>query len=421
MNELKSKWKSAMTKAQAMILVLVIVVAAIAGVSYYYATLPKAPAVSEVNVGLLVPLTGGYAYLGDIVSKGVQLAVDEINNGGGIKSLGGAKIKIITYDTGASTADATNAYQRLLTLYSGKLSAVLCPWPSGYVIALSEISEREKIPMLSTAWADTITQRKFSYIFRFCPTSSDINNGAIPALLDLGEKATGSKITRIAFLYDDNPATIGLINTLRNMSVQKGLKLSLDEMWSAPMKDATPLVTKLKASDAEIMVSYAINIQDVLLMVSKIHEMKVKMPLTFYGGGIMNPQFSDVMGNLTEGILTISDWNILKGQEKLEQAYLSRYGGKFIPKDAGMMYGVTWALKEAIEKAASTDPKAIRNALSELDLTSGPATVLYGRIKFKPNGDMANAWPVICQWQRGKIETVWPFQYATSTVAWPKA
>lgn len=399
------------------ILVAVLVVAAIGGVAYYYLMWSSAP--SEVVVGVVMPVTGGYAYLGDICWKGMSLAAEKINEGGGIRSLGGAKLKLVLYDAGASAAEATSALQRLLSLYS--VSAVIMPWPSGYVLAASEICERDKIPLLCTAWADSITARGFSYVFRFCPNSSTINSVAIPALLDLGKNATGRDLTKICFLYDDNPATIGLIDSLKTIAINLNLTIVLDEMWSPPLRDATPLVLKVKDADPEIFLSYAININDVFLLVSKLKEMLPNLPLVFYGGGILNPQFVETMGTvLSNRILAISDWNVMKGQESIENAYMTKYNVRFMPKDAGLVYGVVMALKEALEIAGSMDPQKVRDALASMDITTGEAAdVMWGRVKFKSNGDIVSAYPVIVQWQNGLCKTVWPIDKATAEVIWP--
>jgi len=414
--------KSALTKLQAMVLVAVVLGATIIGVAYYYYVFqrgPTAPVVKEVVIGNLIPLTGGYAYLGDIVCKGIELAVKEINQQGGIKSLGGAKIRLVTYDAGSTAAEATSAFRRMLAMYP-EMCALLQAWPSGYVIAVSEIAEREGIPLLCTAWADSITQRGFKYVFRFCPNSTTINKMSIPLLIKAAE-SVGVKVTKMGFAYDDNPATIGLINSLKEICKTLNLELVFDETWTAPLRDATPIVLKLKESKPDLLFIYAISSGDVLLILGKMREMGIKIPTVGYGGYFTTPQFLETTEPaIREGLIVITDWNLMKGQEEFERKYLSEYGGTFVPKDAAMMYAVTWALKEAIERAASTDPKKIRDALANIDITSGPATILYGRIRFKPNGDLETAFPLVAQWQGNKLVTVYPTQYATGTLIWPK-
>src|SRR4029077_11330494 len=69
---------------------------------------------AEVKVGLIAPLSGPWARQGDLMLKGAQMAIDDINNGGGITSMGGAKLRLVTADAGDSTEKAKNAAQRFV-------------------------------------------------------------------------------------------------------------------------------------------------------------------------------------------------------------------------------------------------------------------------------------------------------------------
>lgn len=414
---MKHPRKRGITQIQTIAIVAVVIIAIAAA---WYFTRPTKPEIEEVKIGLLIPLTGPYAYLGEVVTNGVTLAVEEINAAGGVKSLGGVPLKLVTYDTGGTTNEATSALQRMIATEGGTIPGIILPWPSGYALAVSEITEREEIPMMCTAWADTITTRGFDYVFRFSPTSSGINEGVVPALLGMAE-AAGYPASTIGFIYDDNPATIGLIESLRAIAQETpGLELVVDEMWSTPLRDATPLVAKVQAADPDITFIYAISLPDMILVKTKWDEVGVRSPLVGYGGSLMNEQFMDTMGEMKEGMLVISDWNVMKGMEELEQTYLDRFEVRLVPKDAGMCYSIAYALYEAIEEAESIDPVEVRNALASIDIDSGPAAYLYGRIKFNPNGDLASAVPVITQWQGDELLTIFPTDLATGTVQWPE-
>src|SRR6516162_1338699 len=68
----------------------------------------------EIEVALIVPLSGPWARQGMLERMGAEMAIDDINKSGGIKSLGGAKMKLIVSDTGDSAEKAKNAAQRLV-------------------------------------------------------------------------------------------------------------------------------------------------------------------------------------------------------------------------------------------------------------------------------------------------------------------
>src|SRR5262245_44083156 len=78
---------------------------------------------SEVKVGLLVPISGMYARPGAVMRQGAEMAIDHINAQGGIKALGGAKMKLILLDSGDSTEKAKNAAQRMVAQESDMVAA----------------------------------------------------------------------------------------------------------------------------------------------------------------------------------------------------------------------------------------------------------------------------------------------------------
>lgn len=414
--------KKAITTVQATVLIAIIVVAAIAGIAYYYiASLPPSKA-KEVPIGLLAPLTGGLAYLGDLTVKGMGLAVEEINAAGGIESLGGANISLIAYDSGASADEATIALRRLITLNPG-MPAIFQPWPSGYLLASAPIAEREKVPMLCTSWSDKLTEEGYKYLFRVAPKASDLQRSGVSALIALGENATGRTIQKIAFAYDDNPLNIDLMNTLKTVAQELGKDIVLDETWTSPLGDATPLLLKVENAQPDIFFCYAIQMEDAYMIVRKFSEtgLDETIPQCYYGGGLMHPDFISVLGDLADGKLGISDWNPVKGSETLVERYKERYDEEFLPKDAALAYGATYILKEALEHAASSDPEAVRDALSEIDVTTGNATVLWGSAKFKTTGDidLGEFACVLVQWQGTELKTVFPSHLATAEAIWP--
>jgi len=415
-------WEGAITKIQAITLIAIVLIAVIAGASYYYLT-PRAAA-EDVYVGLLAPLTGGLAYLGDLSVKGMGLAVEEINAAGGIKSVGGANISLIVFDSGASAEEATTALRRMLTLHP-EISAVYQPWPSGYVLASAPIAESEQVPMFCTSWANGLTESGYKYIFRVAPKASDLQDSGVRALLALGEDRTGRKLQRIAFAYDDNPLNKDLMDSLKKVAEDLGRDVVLDETWKSPMTDATPLLLKVQAAQPDVFFCYAINMEDAYLIVRKFTETGLDkiIPQCYYGGGLMHPDFVKVLGEkLVDGKLGISDWNVVAGATSTEEKYKARYGEAFLPKDAALAYGTGWIIKEALEKAGSRDAKVLRTAMLQLNVAEGSATVLWGPpVRFKPSGDidLGEFACVLVQWQSGKLETVFPEGLATAEAIWP--
>jgi branched-chain amino acid transport system substrate-binding protein len=125
----------------------------------------------EVKVAVVVPLSGAWARNGELHLKGAQLAVEDINAAGGIKALGGAKMKLIVGDAGDSTEKAKNAAQRLLS-QEPDLVGGTGAFVSSFTLAITEVTERAEIPWLTLSYSDQITARGYKYVFQTSATAS---------------------------------------------------------------------------------------------------------------------------------------------------------------------------------------------------------------------------------------------------------
>ena len=77
-------------------------------------TMVRAQQPAEVKVGLIVPLSGIYTRPGQVMRMGAEMGIEHINAQGGVKSLGGAKLKLVVLDSGDTTEKAKNAAQRMV-------------------------------------------------------------------------------------------------------------------------------------------------------------------------------------------------------------------------------------------------------------------------------------------------------------------
>ena len=96
---------------------------------------------SEVKVGLLVPLSGIYARPGQVMRMGAEMAIEHINAQGGIKSMGGAKLRLVVLDSGDTTEKAKNAAQRMVAQETD-LVAATGAYLSSFTLAVTEVTER---------------------------------------------------------------------------------------------------------------------------------------------------------------------------------------------------------------------------------------------------------------------------------------
>ncbi len=142
----------------------------------------------EVKIAMLVPLSGPWARQGILEQMGARMAIDDINNAGGIKSLGGAKLKLIEYDTGDTAEKAKDAAQRMIAQEPDLVGGFGC-WLSTFTLAVTEVTERAELPWLTLSYSDLITGRGFKYVFQSSPTADRAGRGdCCRCIVDLADE-----------------------------------------------------------------------------------------------------------------------------------------------------------------------------------------------------------------------------------------
>ena len=383
-----------------------------------FALLPvPARAADDVKIALVAPLSGRWARQGQLKKMGAEMAIDEINAQGGIKALGGAKLVLREADAGDSVEKAVSAAQRVLT--REKISAGIGSWLSSFTLGVTEVAERLQVPWLSLSYADNITERGFKYTFQTSPVSSVQAEQALDLVVEVGRK-NNRPIKKAALVGDNTAATVFFFKPLREkLLAAKGIELVADEVWTPPLADATSIVQKLRATQPDIVFYGATNFPDSVQVLQKVKEFGVKTAIQGVGAWLVTPEYVKTIGKETmDGIQTVVAAHPMKGQEELVKKFKQRTGEPFMTQDPLCTYAHVWLIKEAVEQAKSADPKAIREVMAKIDLTSGPApSSLYpSRIKFDERGRRAGASPVIVQWQDGEPYTVVPTAVATRPI-----
>src|SRR5215470_9614713 len=139
---------------------------------------------TEVKIGLIVPLSGIYTRPGQVMRMGAEMGVEHINAEGGIKALGGAKLKLVTIDCGDTTEKAKNAAQRMVAQEPDMVAATGA-YLSSFTLAVTEVTERAQLPVLTLSYSDLLTERGFKYIFQTSAPASVQSQIGLPQLMQL--------------------------------------------------------------------------------------------------------------------------------------------------------------------------------------------------------------------------------------------
>lgn len=380
----------------------------------------------DIPVALVVPLSGPWARQGELVRMGAEMAVDEINQQGGVKALGGAKIVLKVADAGDTPEKAKSAAQRLISQEPG-LVAGIGAWLSSFTLAITEVSEREQLPWLTLSYADTITSRGYKFVFQTSPTAGTQSRETIPIVLQMAEAATGKKPTKVSVITDNTASPMAFIKPMREGGFAKlGLQVVSDDTFTPPLSDATPLIQKLRNARPDFAFVNATTTADTKLIMEKVSEFglgKGKLPLVSNGAQNDTPELLKALGpDLLEGYLSSIANYPGKNQQALVERFKKRTNEPWLTQDSMSAYGEVWIIKEGLEKAGAADRVKLGDAIHSLDISSGPAAEAFadGKVKFDAAGHRLTTTIPIIQWQKGVPVMVYPKEIAVADPIWPK-
>jgi branched-chain amino acid transport system substrate-binding protein len=229
----------------------------------------------------------------------------------------------------------------------------------------------------------------------------------------IGEQ-TGKKPKRLAMLYENGPYGSSTAENLRKYAKEADYEIVVDESFKAGSPDLNPLMSKAKAANPDIIVSYGYTI-DSVLMLRTMETLTIKAGFFGVGSSVVDDSVLK-LGSLSEGAFGICNWwgDLKKeGAAELNDRYKKKYGRDLVGYAANS-YAMLWVFKDAVEKAHSTDPQKITDALHSIRITKGPAMVLNdNEIYFGPSGQNEISLVGI-QIQDDKYTTVWPTELGAS-------
>jgi branched-chain amino acid transport system substrate-binding protein len=248
----------------------------------------------------------------------------------------------------------------------------------------------------------------------------------VPAIIDLAKAATGKAPTTAGIIGDNTASPVFFLKPLREGGLEKmGIKVLMDETYTPPLSDATPLIQKVRSTRPEILLFVSTTISDLKLGLEKMNEFRLAkgvIPVIANGAHMGAPEvLKNVPADLLEGVMFIvADWG-MKGQESIIETFKKRTGEPWITQDAITGYGDMWILKEALESAKSADKVKVADEIRKMNLKEGPAATAFpGGVQFDEKGRRMNAPLVIVQWQNGVPVTVSPVDRALAKPYWPK-
>ncbi|HYM90061.1 MAG TPA: ABC transporter substrate-binding protein [bacterium] len=333
---------------------------------------PSRGAAPAVTIGVAAPLTGPRALLGRNFRQGVELALDEINEAGGV--LGQPLRVIFEDDQGDNPGAAINAVNRLISVH--KVPLMLGPHYSVAQMATQKIYCDAKVVSLTGASGVPVTAQGCKYVFRVRASDAIV----APALARYIKEHL--KFTKVAILYvNDDFGKAGAAAAAAALD-SVGLKPVAVESHNAGDKDFTAQLTKIVRAGAESVVTWTHD-TDAALVLRQARELNLN--LRFAGPTSLSaPSFIALAGEAAEGVFSANDFVPTVPTERV-QSFVKRYTRRYktLPEIwASAYYDATWLAAKAIQSARSTDPDKVRAALLSLRYSG-----VLADFRFDPNGD----------------------------------
>ncbi len=377
----------------------------------------------DVEIAMLVPLSGPWAREGQLEKMGAEMAIEDVNKAGGIKALGGARLKLLEFDTQDTAEKAKDAAQRMLAQNPDLVGGFGC-WLSTFTLPVTEITERAHLPWLTLSYSDLITGRGYRYVFQSSPTAVQQAEETIPMVVALAEKATGKRPSKVVMIGDNTAASVSFRKPILS-HVLKNEKLTLvsNEVYTPPLSDATTLVQPVRSARPDFALLLSTNVPDDKLLIDNFNEFGMppsKLPLIGNGGHWAVPELLKNTGKAElDGMLAgLANWPG-KGSEEVAQRFIKRTGEPWFGHDSIFGYAHVMILAAALEKAGVADREKVNEAIHGLDMTTGPALLFPGHhLQYDARGRRVGAKMVMIQWQNGVPVAVYPDDVSVAQPQW---
>lgn len=362
---------------------------------------PAQPA--EIRIGVIYDMTGPLASAGGYAAYlGTKYAIDMVNAAGGVE---GRTIKPIYVDAQSKVDVAINEAERLLNLEH--VDILLGVFPSSQCVPLAQKVEEAKRFMWATVCTSSAVfrDRNLKYVFRpqvhseqFGPTSCGFLGSNAHSHLGIEPKDL-----RVAILYEDSPAGVGISDSNETACKSRGMPIVLKEGYSASTPDLSALITKLKRARADVILHTGQN-QDIALFLRQAKEqgLKWKALLGFGAGyGQVNKLYATVQSDADYifdvepvGAQLLDPTTLAPGLGKLIDEMVRRYKAdaktEEVSPHLSMGFNGAWiflndVLPRAIKKTGGVSPDALREAALTTDIAEGGTIMGFG-VKFYPPG-----------------------------------
>lgn len=391
-----------------------------------------AVAADTVRIGVLYPLSGPTAQPGSDVLAAAKLVEDIVNNKydldlplaatEGLPNLGGAKIELVVADHQGKPEIGRGEAERLIT--QEHVVALFGCYHSSVSAVVSLVAERAQVPFLTgESSSPQLHTRGLKWFFRTGPHDGHYTRTMFDFIRDYAKKA-GVKFETAAILHEDTQFGVDSARVQEELAKENGIKVVENIGYRAKTTSLTAEVQRLKAANADILfpTSYT---ADALLLMRTMKELDyVPKIIIAQNAGFNDASFLETMGNGADDIISRSPFSMDMAEKipligQLNELYKKHSNGRDIYDPPIRSFVGALVLVDAINRAGSTDPEKIRQALRETNFPAGQIPMPWQNIEFGEDGQNNGVSTALIQVQDGKYYSIYPFDVAARQVTYP--
>jgi len=369
-----------------------------------------------VKIGILQPVTGALAHDGDLGRAGAEMAINEINAAGGIKSLGGAKLEMLFGDARSTPEAGTQEVERM---QAEGVSAIVGGFASPICLAASQAAARYDLPYLvDVGVSDQIMARGLTNTFRFSPGFGKVTQVALDNLTAINDKA-GKPAKTVVLVHEDGLFGSGLAKLLQTELPKRGFEILETIAHPTPARDMSNVALRIRSLNPDLVIPSNYYGEFVLLArTMQQQRIKPKGIYAILGGAASNGRFVKEFPQAAQNVIDCNHWHDPKNPKALALRKAVEGQGKSFAYNVSLNYSNVLLLADAIERAGSADRKKIIEALNAS--TFAGHIMPYGPTKFV-NGQNQGATPINTQIQGEDIKVIFPDAFAEAKANFPAA
>lgn len=386
----------------------------------------------EVVIGSVYPLSGPAALTGlenkianeiarDIANGVVEVPLPLYQRLKGMPGLKGAKVRMVFADHQGKPEVGQAEAERLIT--QEKVHALEGAWHSSVTATVSQVAERHGIPHVNgQSSSPGLTKRSFKWFFRTSPHDEHFTQTMFDFFRDF-QKKRGITLKTLGITNEDTLFGADSAKVQRDLAKKYGYEVVVDVQYRARATSLQAEIQRLKAANPDVWLPTSYH-TDAILFVRQSKELDYNPKMIMaQNAGHQSPDFLQAVGKDAEGTMSRAPFNTdlidrRPAAQAIARIYKERTGKDFYDNPARTFTGMI-TLLDAINRAGSTDPEAIRKALVATSIPGDQLVMTWDGVKFDETGQNVHVKGIIVQLQGQKWYTVYPFDIATKEVLYP--